>query len=150
MPSTEKNRQMFEFFNEIGIVYQLSTTIFNRSLPDNLHIAHFSVLNHLVRLGDGKTPLQLSDSFQVSKGTMSNTLNDLSSRGWIKSKPHETDKRSKLIFLTASGKSFQKQAIDELLGAFKEIEEKIDAQKLLLCLPQLRELRKVLDENRSL
>ena len=46
---------IFEFFNEIGIISQLSSALFSRTLPDGLHVSHFSILNHMVRLGDGRT-----------------------------------------------------------------------------------------------
>ena len=149
MARNKKNPPMFDVFNEIGIINQLSTTLFNRRLPDKLHVSHFAVLNHLVRLGDGRTPRELSTVFQVTKGTMSNTLNDLSSRGLIETRPHQSDKRSKLVFLTKAGKGFQYQAIEELLPTLKAIEKNIDVQALLACLPALRQLREVLDKSRN-
>ena len=59
-----RRRRLFELFNEIGIVQQLATTTFNRVLPDGLHVAHFSVINHLVRLGDGRTPAAIASAFR--------------------------------------------------------------------------------------
>jgi len=142
-------QQLFRLFTEIGIINQLSVTEFNRCMPDNLHVSHFSVLNHLVRLGDGKTPKQITAAFQVTKGTMTNTLNDLSRRGLIKLEPHETDGRSKVVFITKAGRSFQKKAIESLTPTFTEILQQFDASKIMDGLPMLQQLREVLDERRS-
>ena len=72
---------VFVFFNEIGIIEQLARNLLERALPAGLKQPHFGVLNHLVRLGDDKSPLFLSRAFQVSNGTMTNTLQRLEARG---------------------------------------------------------------------
>jgi len=141
--------QLFELFVEIGIVNQLSITEFNRCMPENLHVSHFSVLNHLVRRGDGKTPKEITSAFQVTKGTMTNTLNDLSERGFIKLKPHETDGRSKVVFITKAGQKFQQRAIDSLVPSMTDIAQLFAPKNTKTCLPILRELRIVLDEYRD-
>ena len=140
---------LFELLTEIGIINQLSVTEFNRCMPDNLHVSHFAVLNHLARLGDGKTPKEITSAFQVTKGTMTNTLNDLSGRGLIKIKAHETDGRSKVVFVTKAGLKFQKKAVESLIPTLTDVLQKFDANAINASLPMLRELRKVLDENRN-
>ena len=65
---------LFQVLNEVGIIHQLIQTEMNRRLPDGLHASHFGVLNHLVRLGDGRTPVSIASAFQVTKATMTNTL----------------------------------------------------------------------------
>ncbi len=140
----------FAFFNEVGIINQLATSAFNRRLPDGLHLSHFSVLNHLVRLGDGRTPLSLSNAFQVTKGTMTHTLATLRKRGFVRFASHETDGRSKLVFLTDQGRAFREQAILSLDSAFQVLDDKLDLQDLETMLPRLSEIRRVLDENRDL
>ena len=47
----------FRLFNEIGIIGQLSRTLLEARLPPGFVMAQFSVLNHLVRVGDGRLPL---------------------------------------------------------------------------------------------
>lgn len=143
-------KTVFQFFNEVGIINQLSTALFNRRLPDGLHVSHFSVLNHLVRLGDGKTPLALAKAFQTAKGTMTNTLGVLSKRGLIRITAHQTDGRSKLIFLTGEGRAFHQQAIESLVPAIVALDQKIDWESVAKLLPELQTIRAVLDENREL
>src|SRR3712207_5255456 len=50
----------FRVFNEIGIIEQLSRTMFERVMPDGLTVPQFSVLNHFVRLGGERSPAQLA------------------------------------------------------------------------------------------
>lgn len=140
---------MFQFFNEIGIINQLATDIFQSNMPDGLHISHFSVLNHLVRLGDGVTPLSITNAFQVTKGTMTNTLSVLSKRSLVHIAPHETDGRSKVVFLTDEGRAFQKQAIESLFPAIQQLDEKMDWARVVELIPELERARKILDEDRD-
>ena len=142
-------RAVFQFFNEVGIINQLATSVFNKRLPDGLHVSHFSVLNHLVRLGDGKAPLALASAFQVTKGTMTHTLSALEKRGLVRFAPHETDGRSKLVFLTDEGRLFRERAIANLVTSIAALGQKFDLRKLEGMLPQLAEVRQLLDENRD-
>jgi lipopolysaccharide export system permease protein len=68
---------LFALLNEIGIIEQLARNRFERAQPDGLRLPHFAVLNHLVRLGDGRTPGQIARAFQLTKATMTNTLQRL-------------------------------------------------------------------------
>lgn len=40
----------FAFFTEVGILAQLSRALLESRLPDGVSVAHYSVLNHLVRV----------------------------------------------------------------------------------------------------
>lgn len=140
---------VFRFFNEVGIINQLSSASFNRRLPEGLHVSHFSILNHLCRLGDGKTPLELASAFQVSKSTMTHSLGVLIKRDFIDLKPHETDGRSKLVFLTPEGREFRDHAIQLLAPTILALSEKLDIEQITKVLPALEKVRKVLDENRN-
>jgi len=84
---------MFELLNEVGIIAQLSRTLMESRLDDGLTIHHFTALNHLVRLGDGKTPMDLARAFQVPKTSMSHTLAGLEKRGLIRMEPNPDDGR---------------------------------------------------------
>jgi DNA-binding MarR family transcriptional regulator len=144
-----RHEMIFRFFNEVGIINQLSTTMLNNRLPEGLHVSHFSVLNHCVRLGDGKTPLSLAKAFQVSKGTMTHTLSELSRRGLLRLAPNAEDGRSKLVFLTDEGRAFQKRAMENLVQVMDRLEGQIDVETMRRMLPDLAALRAILDDNRD-
>ncbi len=150
MNLNDADKILFQFFNEVGIIQQLSYALFNKRLPDGLHVAHFSVLNHLVRLGSGKTPLELAKAFQVSKGTMTHTLGELAKRKLIALVPHETDGRSKLVHITEKGEMFHKTAIAGLGPSFAILGVRLESLQIAAMLPELRKIRAVLDASRDI
>lgn len=139
----------FALLNEIGIIAQLSRTVFEARLPDGIGVAQFSVVNHLVRLGDGKTPLDLARAFQVPKTTMTHTLQLLEKAGFVTVAPNPADRRSKCIWLTEAGRDFRGRAIAALGPDIARIESALGADRLAAILPELRRLREYLDANRD-
>ncbi len=103
-----------QFFNEIGILHQLSRTVLERHLPAGMSAAHFSVLNYLVRVKDGQTPRALAAALQVAKTTMSHTLSGLQARELIMIKRNPLDGRSKQVWLTPAGGRLRLAAIGSL------------------------------------
>lgn len=140
--------EVFAFFNEVGIINQLATSLFAKTLPDNVHPSHFSILNHLVRMGDAKTPVRIAAAMQVTKMTMTHSLKVLSERGFISVGPNPDDARGKLVYLTDAGRRFRTEAIARVVGEFDGLfaPEHLAAMERLR--PALREIRKHLDANR--
>lgn len=103
----------FKVFNEIAIINQLSSTAFEKRLPDGLKVSQFGVLNHFIRVGDGSTPLQLANAFQVTKGAMTNTLKRLLGRELIKISPDPEDDRRKRVFITRKGREMRELSIQQ-------------------------------------
>lgn len=150
LTADERLKLAFQFFNEVGIIHQLAATAFNKRLPEGVHVSHFGVINHMVRLGDGETPLALASAFQVTKGTMSHTLSGLAKREFVRIEPHETDRRSKRVFLTERGREFHRTAIESVGPLVAMLQESLDINKLFDALPVLREVREVLDTHRDI
>ena len=149
MTERPTGRELFEFLNEVGIIHQLAMTMFARVLPEGVHVSHFFILNHMVRLGDGRTPQRLAAAMQVTKATMTHSLSVLSERGFISIEPNADDARSKIVHLTAEGRRFREAAIANLDGATASVAEQLDAATLADALPVLRHLRTVLDRARE-
>ena len=139
----------FELFNEIGILEQLARARFEARLPKGVLVSHFSVLNHLVRVADGRTPLELATAFQVPKTTLSHTLGLLEKRGWIEMRPNPEDKRSKRVWLTEAGRTFRAEAIAALAPDMAEIAAAFDPADVEILLPKLQALRRHLDAARD-
>jgi len=139
----------FGFFNEIGIIEQLSRALMEARLPDGFLISHFTVLNHLIRVKDGQTPLVLARAFQVPKTTMTHTLAGLEKAGLVEMRPNPGDKRSKCVWITPHGRAFRDQAIAGLVPDVQRLSGRIDAQRLAKLVPALAEVRKVLDSDRD-
>ncbi|MEO1090113.1 MAG: MarR family transcriptional regulator [Pseudomonadota bacterium] len=149
MDLDDQRARLFELFNEIHIIQQLATTEFNRRLPEGLHVSHFAVINHLCRLGDGRTPLQLASAFQVTKPTMTHTLTQLGTRGFVDVRANPADGRSKLVYITAAGRAFRETAIASLNPTLDAMADDLDLPALLSLLPQLATLRRYLDTARD-
>lgn len=140
---------LFVLFNEIGIINQLASARFERRLPDGLTLPQFSVLNNFVRLGGTRTPAQLADAFQVTRGAMTNTLKRLEARGCVRIEQDATDGRSKQVSLTRRGRSLRERAVRSLAGDLALVQDDLDARALVALLPQLQSLRAWLDSQRD-
>lgn len=147
MPPPPNDPISFQFFNEIGIIEQLSRNLFERILPEGMSMAQFTVLNHLVRLGGGKSPLRLARAMQVTKGAMTNTLQRLETRGAIKVTPDPTDGRGKLVDITPAGRALRQQCLENALPLLVQLSEEFIDQDFQTALPFLRRMRVYLDEN---
>lgn len=140
---------LFEFFNEIGIIEQLSRARLEARLPHGLIAPHFTVLNHLTRLGDGRAPIDMARAFQVPKTTLTHTLKGLEARGLIDMRPNPEDGRSKLVYLTEAGKTLRNDVIAGLGADLARIGHHVDADRLQQIVPLLREVRVFLDNDRN-
>lgn len=139
----------FGFFNEIGILAQLSRALMEARLPHGLLLAHFSVLNHLIRVRDGQTPNVLAQAFQVPKTTMTHTLSGLTKHGLVEMRPNPKDGRSKQVWLTEAGKRFREDAIRALDPDIAALSDRLPPEKIAPLLPALTEIRQILDRARD-
>lgn len=139
----------FRVLNEVGIIDQLATALFEARLPAPFLVSHFSVLNHLVRVADGRTPLELARAFQVPKTTMTHTLAGLERGRLVEMRPNPEDGRSKRVWLTDAGWRFREDAIASLAPDVARLGTRLDRERLTALLPALEALRRVLDEDRS-
>lgn len=141
-------RLYFDLFNQIGIINQLGSSRFEKVLPHGLTQAQFTVLNHAVRMGDGWTPARLANAFQITKGTMTSTLQRLEAKGFIRIEPDPEDGRSKRVFLTEAGRAAREESIKGATHLWAQLPEGITPDEARNILPTLHKLRAFLDENR--
>jgi len=137
------------FFLEVGILSQLSRAMFDLRLPPGISVAQFSVLNHLVRVRDGRTPLELARAFQVPKTSMTHSLAVLERHGLIRLAPNPSDGRSKCAFITAEGRAFRQAALAALAPDLQALAARFPASRLSGVLPTLTELRRIMDAMRD-
>lgn len=140
---------LFQVFNEIGIIEQLSRTIMEARLPKGLIAPHFAVLNHLIRVADGRTLVELARSFQVPKTTMTHTVSGLVKHELVMVRPNPNDGRSKCVWITEEGRRVRDQVIADLTPEFQELLGGFDVERLFAILPVLTDLRIFLDEHRN-
>lgn len=140
---------LFSLFNEIGIINQLSSTLFQQRLPDGVTVAQFSVLNHLTRVRDGQTPLRLASAFQVPKTSMTHSIAELERRGLVRTEANPDDGRSKCVWLTPKGKAFRENAIGALVPDLRRLAPHLKPEEVAKLLPHLVRIRKILDSDRD-
>lgn len=146
---TSQDPPLFALLNEIGIIEHLSRNRLERVLPDGLRASHFVVLNHLVRLGDGRSPARIARAVQVERPAMTNTLQRLEARGLVRLAPDPRDGRGKLVFLTEAGRAAREAAVAAATDAITPVAAGIDPAEVEAALPLLRRLRAALDRARD-
>ena len=139
----------FRFFNEIGIINQLATNRVERVLPHDLTMSQFTLLNHFARGLPPKSPLELANAFQVTKGAMTNTIKQLERKGFVNVEPHHRDGRSKLISATRSGLDAHKNASEKISEAMSDFVSAFKSGEIDAGVPLLEKVRIWLDENRT-
>lgn len=140
--------EVFGFFTEIGIINQLSTAMLAKSLPNGVHPSHFSILNHLIRRGDGKPPVRIASAMQVTKNTMTHSLKVLEERGFIDVRPDPGDGRAKLVYMTPVGRTFHEEAIKTVSTMFERVIGPEQLELMQRIKPDLALMRAHLDDNR--
>lgn len=140
---------IFAFFTEIGILAQLSQTQFERLMPAGMTLAQFTVLNHCVRVADGKSPATLARAFQVTKATMTSTLQRLEQKGLVAIHPDPDDGRSKIVRITEAGREMRLAAMVATHPWAERLRAKLDEQEIAALIPRLAALRAILDADRD-
>lgn len=146
---TERERLQWELLTSVGIIAQLMEERGRHVLPPDLPRPLFSILNHMVRLGDDTTVTDLARAFQTPQPGMTKSVQKLLDRGLLRAETDTEDARRKRLFLTVAGRAAHADALRrlgpdaELIFAGWSTAELADLQKPLF------RLRRWLDENRD-
>ena len=135
------NSLAIALFTEVMATDQLVRARLTKVLPKGMEISHFSVLNHLARLGDERTPAQLAQTFQVTRGAMTNTLGKLEWAGYVHVRPDWDDARRKLVAISPAGRQARDQALGSVTPVIKQVVETLGKDRVRGALPILREMR---------
>jgi DNA-binding MarR family transcriptional regulator len=139
---------LFTYFNEINIISQLSTGIFERKLTKGLTASQFSVLNWFIRVDNVATPGRLATAFQVTRGAMTNTLKKLVVKQLITVEPDASSGRQKIVKLTPKGRQAQKAAMKAMYPVLDEFLAAFDKDELKKQIVAIEAIRRYLDEYR--
>jgi len=133
-------------FSEVFMADQLARNRISRALPKGMEISHFSVLNHLARSGEERTPAQLAAIFHVTRGAMTNTLSKLEWAGHVHIRPDWDDARRKFVSISPAGRAARDAAMAAIVPIIAAAVRDIGAERIRAALPVLRELRQRLEE----
>ncbi len=149
MSARDTDPLVYRFFTEVGIIEQLVRNKLEQELPEGITMAQFTVLQHFARQGGEKTPLNLARAMQVTKGTMTNTIQRLEAQELIKIRPDPSDGRGKLVSLTLKGRNLRDHAVDQLAPELKRFAIAFGESSIEDALPFLQKVRTFLDEDRN-
>ena len=140
---------LFALLNEVAIIEHLARNRLERALPDGLRQSHFVVLNHLTRMGDGRSLARIARAVQVERPAMTNTIQKLEARGLVRLEADPKDGRGKLVFLTEAGRSAHGTVVGIAVSAIAPVAPDITPAEIEAALPLLRRLRAALDHARD-
>jgi len=132
--------------SEVVSIDQLARNRLSKALPKGMQLSHFSVLNYMGRTRDERTPAQLAQIFQVTRGAMTNTLTKLERAGHIHIRPDWDDARRKLVSISPAGRQARDAAVAAMEPIIQDLVRDIGPQKVRATLPVLRALRQKLTE----
>lgn len=138
---TEKNVLAISLFSEVLAADQMVRNRLSRVLPKGMEISHFSVLNQLAWLESERTPAQLAETFNVTRGAMTNTLNRLEWAGYVHIRPDWDDARRKMVGISPAGLRAREQALSGIAPMIAEVIDNLGEDRVRETLPILRELR---------
>ena len=133
-------------FSEVLTNDQLIRNQLSRVLPKGMEVSHFSVLNHLARAGNEKSPAQLAKSFHVTRGAMTNTLNKLVWAGYVHIRPDWDDARRKMVAISPAGRNARDAAIRSITPLINDVADELGEEQVRGTLETLRALRRHADE----
>ena len=133
-------------FSELFTADQMLRNRLSRMLPKGMELSHFSVLNHLARFKQERTPAQLARSFHVTRGAMTNTLSKLEAAGFIHIRPDWDDARSKLVTSSPAGVQARDAALDAITPRITDLVGELGQERVRAALPILRDLRLKLED----
>ncbi|MGL4237457.1 MarR family winged helix-turn-helix transcriptional regulator [Tabrizicola sp.] len=134
-------------FGELFMADQLARNRISKVLPKGMELSHFSVLNHLARINDERTPAQLARSFHVTRGAMTNTLTKLEWAGHVHIRPDWEDARRKFVAISPSGRSARESAMASVVPLIAEVVQSMGADRVRALVSVLRELRVKLEDD---
>lgn len=133
-------------FSEMFMADQLARNRLSKALPKGMELSHFSVLNHLARSGEERSPAQLAKTFHVTRGAMTNTLSKLEWAGHVHIRPDWDDARRKFVTISPAGRAARDAALQAIVPIIADVVASIGVDKVRAALPVLREVRERFDE----
>ncbi|NNE80531.1 MAG: MarR family transcriptional regulator [Silicimonas sp.] len=143
MPETNltADQLAIALFSEMFMADQLVRARLARALPKGMELSHFSVLQHLARGGDERTPAQLARAFHVTRGAMTNTIAKLEASGFVHVRPDWSDARRKFVALSPAGRNARDTALAAIAPILSDAVKSLGPDQVRGILPIMRALR---------
>ena len=146
MAPTLQDRPDVAVFGEIGVIEHLIRQSVQHHLPSGMTFAHFELLQHFVRNGDGQTPVELARVMLLSKAALTNILQKMGELGFVSVLGDVADGRKKRVRLTRAGLEQHAAVIKAMKWKMELLREGFTDAEFRQALPFLRNLRRFLEE----
>ena len=141
-----QNALAISLFSELIMADQLLRNRLTRVLPNKMEISHFSVLNSLSWHGGERSPAQLAETFNVTRGAMTNTLSKLEWAGYVHIRPDWDDARHKMVAISPAGRQARDAAVNAITPMISNVVDDLGEEQVRATLPILRALRRQLSQ----
>src|SRR3954471_15160166 len=135
MAAEPEDHPDIQVFDEIRYIEHLVRTAIARKLPVGLTYPQFEVMNLLSRRGDGITPLEIARALQMTKSSLTNTLQRLHARTLIRVEHCANDGRRKRIWLTPDGRSAYAQSMAAIRPKMEDLRDGFTQKEFRDALP---------------
>ncbi|NUH66903.1 winged helix-turn-helix transcriptional regulator [Sulfitobacter sp. S0837] len=143
----DKNTLAIMLFGELLAADQQVRSRLTRVLPRGMEISHFSVLNSLSWHGGERSPAQLAETFNVTRGAMTNTLSKLEWAGYVHIRPDWDDARRKMVAISPAGRQARDAAVNAITPMISNVVDDLGEEQVRATLPILRALRRQLSQD---
>ena len=139
--SKDKYDLAISLFSEMLAADQMVRNRLSRVLPKGMELSHFSVLNHLAWHEGERSPAQLAETFNVTRGAMTNTLSRLEWAGYVHIRPDWDDARRKMVAISPAGMRARDQALSAIAPMITDLIDRMGVDTVRSAIPILRQLR---------
>ena len=146
MAPTLQDRPDVAVFGEIGVIEHLIRQSVQHHLPSGMTFAHFELLQHFIRNGDGQTPAELARVMLLSKAALTNLLQKMGELGFVSVLGDVADGRKKRVRLTRAGLEQHAAVIKAMKWKMDALREGFTEAEFRQALPFLRSLRLFLED----
>lgn len=101
---------------------------------------------YLLWIEQGVSQQQLAVRSSKDKACLTNLINNLIKKGWVRRKNDAIDRRKKLIYLTAAGEALSKRVRPILDSIYETAGNKMDPGEMQICKNYLEKLNGIFNE----
>ena len=146
MAPTLQDRPDVAVFGEIGVIEHLIRQSVQHHLPSGMTFAHFELLQHFIRNGDGQTPAELARVMLLSNAAPATTQQNTGALRVVSTLGDVADGRKKRVRLTRAGLEQHAAVIKAMKWKMELLREGFTDAEFRQALPFLRNLRRFLEE----
>jgi len=141
------SEKLFEFFKVSGRMHlQLSRRAEN-VLPSGLTMAQFELLDLLKQAGSPLVPMALADEMQLTRGSLTNLIQQLEKKGLANLETNPNDGRSKLVSLSDKGGETHRRCLEALFELTTGIMKQFSQARIEPALEFAADMTRWLKEN---